>query len=469
MMMAPPPPEAFQYHQQEPPPPPSFDAASLPPPIMSFDAPSYSYSSGNNNNNNNTIQNDSAMFFAPSAPALEDLLDNQHQQEQHEHAQYLMSMPQPMAPPATQGGEESLESILGALEGLSQEEKKALLAEQDKIMASIEKKKDKQKMTASSNANADARANAFEQRSLAGALPRSGPSSNTVDLGNGEQVALHGQEKTRQAIDNGTAILVQCLSCSNWMQVAGTASLMFCPICQTVSPVEQNGAAGMTREEAEQMKADLELAEQLQKEEYNRSSGAEQDGETNSEEHGERRTKQSSTTPSSSRSPQQRTTAAAGTTTQEPGWMEWLGFGAPAPAPPAHMSESERRPLQRGEIGVSRPPGSNSRGGGLALVQTGEEETVTFPPSYDNDDADRAEDAAFARSSSSSAAHNVAERQPIFNYVADSITSAATSLSTALQMAEDEDGNVIGVDSSGLLAVTTVGRESNNNNRKEST
>lgn len=63
-------------------------------------------------------------------------------------------------------------------------------------------------------------------------------SGNTINIGPNTKVTLRGEEQTRAAIKNGTAMIVQCLACRNWMQVANTASLMFCPSCSTISRVE---------------------------------------------------------------------------------------------------------------------------------------------------------------------------------------------------------------------------------------
>jgi hypothetical protein len=51
------------------------------------------------------------------------------------------------------------------------------------------------------------------------------------------------------------------------MQVTPTATLMLCPVCQVVSPVDRQTAV-FTKEEAMQMEADRQMAEQLQQEEY---------------------------------------------------------------------------------------------------------------------------------------------------------------------------------------------------------
>ena len=68
-------------------------------------------------------------------------------------------------------------------------------------------------------------------------------SQRSVDIGGGQKVALHGQEKTRTAIKEGTAVLVKCLNCDSWMQVTQTTTRMFCPIC-SVCGESSRGAAG---------------------------------------------------------------------------------------------------------------------------------------------------------------------------------------------------------------------------------
>jgi len=62
-------------------------------------------------------------------------------------------------------------------------------------------------------------------------------SGNTINIGPNTKVTLRGEEQTRAAINNGTAMIVQCINCRNWMQVANTATLMFCPSCSTISRV----------------------------------------------------------------------------------------------------------------------------------------------------------------------------------------------------------------------------------------
>lgn len=142
---------------------------------------------------------------------------------------------------------------------ISLEEKRAMEAEQIAIMEAI-----RNGNTASSSSQSlptNAATPSTEEQSMPNAQPM-----RTVALSNNKVVALHDQTKTRAAIADGTAILVQCVACANWMQVAGTATLMFCPSCQSVSPVVRQNLV-QTKEEAIQMTKDRKLAEALQREE----------------------------------------------------------------------------------------------------------------------------------------------------------------------------------------------------------
>jgi LSD1 subclass zinc finger protein len=285
----------------------------------------------------------------------------------------------------SEGAEDAIAAILG-IEGLSEEEKRQLIEEQLRIMEEIESAR----QTA-----ADRAADAFEQRSYTAAVAGvdrhrhggGGATTTTVDVGRGRSARMHGQEETQQAIQDGTAVLVECLSCHNWMHVTAAAKMMFCPVCQTVSPVEAH-TADMTEAELAQLQEDAKLAEMLQKEEYDAA------------ERSERRRAQPA------KQPQQQQQ-------QEQGWMEWLGFGSPAPAPP--------------------PPGSPERNA---------TEEIRFTESQDSADG-LLDGRPRAR---------VARQQPLFACVTDSVKAAthyAVESVTALQ--QDEEGNVHGVDSSGLL------------------
>jgi len=315
------------------------------------------------------------------------------------------------------------ESILNALEPA---EREAFLEEQRKIMAQIEAEKSNNEAS-----SAAARAMAFDQRSSSAVAnvaasyegggrsssSRSRPSSSrgtTVNLG-GEsgEVAVRGSEETQRAIENGTAVIVNCMSCDQWMQVTEAAELMYCPICATVCPVEKQGAATTANmEAAAQLAADAELAKKLQSEEY---AGAEQ-----------RRSRRSRR--------QDQSSSEAQSTGKS--WYDWLTGGSTAPAPaPATRSAATSGVSSRSS------PSSSGGGGGLLSAQTGEESR-----SYNS-------------GSSSGGARVAAPQKSMFSCVADSMGSAVTQM---YQFNADDEGNVHGVDSQGLLAMPDVSRQREN-------
>jgi len=276
-------------------PPPTFDVAEQqqqqflsPPPIDSISQPVPPSGS----KLSSSKPEDDLLGMTPSgptatAPMFQDLLGAEPTQEQTQHPPTVPSPTEAEAAPAALDIDES---ILNALEPA---EREAFLEEQRKIMEQIEKEKSNNEAS-----GAAARAMAFDQRSASavanvaasyegggrskhsgfssGNMP-SNPSPVTsndngrvVNLG-GEagEVAVHGPEKSQKAIEDGTAVIVKCMSCDNWMQVTEAAELMFCPICQVVCPVEKKGAATTAdMEAAAQLAADAELADRLQKEEY---------------------------------------------------------------------------------------------------------------------------------------------------------------------------------------------------------
>ena len=167
------------------------------------------------------------------------------------------------------------------------------------------------------------------------------------------------------------------------------------------------------------MEADRKLAEELQKEEYTAA------------ERQERRQRRA----------QQQPPAQA---KKEDSWWDWLGLGGGATAPERPQPQAQRAPQYRGDMGVSRPPGS-----GLQAVNTG---------SYDG------EDRSLLNNRRTAGGARVAEAKPLFACVADSITTAASSFSTAMQtqsLTQDDEGNVHGVDGSSLLVVSQAGRNQN--------
>lgn len=276
-----------------------------------------------------------------------------------------------------------------------------------------------------------------------------------VKIGNNQMVALHGQDRTKKAIKEGTAILVQCINCQNWMQVTDTASLMFCPVCQVVSPVIKQSEV-LTKEEAIQLTMDRKLAEKLQAE-YNNH-----DIEDDAEEGG------------------------GGKSADDEGYLaRFFGSGV-SKYPAARVGKSsptaqtegadsswwdkitsivshgvaDEDPKERGELGVTRPPGTASRqrrgaessssasSSPVAVhdrVAGRDEETTGLlgPVVVDGNEANLP-------------AARVAEQRPLFSCVMDSVSSATSALWSSTGEG-DREGNVYGVDASSLL-VTNAGR-----------
>lgn len=425
-----PPPPAFDSMEQQQtqfPPPPPIDSILPPPPPLDNVLPPPPMPEGE--------FFDMGMPSAPTAtaPMFEDLHMRQPPPPQQLHPP-PMQMPMAMPPPMEEAPLDIDESILNALEPA---EREAFLEEQRKILAQIEQEK-------SNNAasGATARAMAFDQRSssavanVAASYERGGRSSSSrsrpsssnssnptmVNLG-GEsgEVAIRGTEETEKAIADGTAVIVKCMSCDNWMQVTEAAELMFCPTCGVVCPVEKTGAATTAdMDAAAQLAADAELAEKLQKEEY---AGAEQ-----------RRSRPSGR----SRSQQSSSAQPAASASESQSWYDWM-TGAPAAPPPASRSSATSGVSSRS------PP---SRTSNLVSAQTGEE-ARTY----------NAETVGLMDGGGSGGARVAAAPKSMFSCVADSMSGAVTQMYT---FNADEEGNVHGVNSQGLLAMPDVSRQREN-------
>ena len=288
------------------------------------------------------------------------------------------------------------------MEGLSPEERSALLEEQRKIMEQIEREK-----VANKSAIAAVQADNFDMRSTAHALtavgsnrapttrpPQGAATGTKVNLGGGQEVAMHGPERTKEAIKDGTAILIQCVNCENWMQVTGNATLMYCPVCAVVSPIDHSAAA-MTKEEAMQMEADRKMAEQLQNEEY-----------------------EAADRPQRARVREAVSTVAAAPKPAEPEVSWWdtvTGMFTSETKEPAPAVQSSPQNVS------SYDERQSLTGGGRPAAR-------------------------------------VAQRQPLFSCVVDSVNSTVGTL-TGTSLAHDQEGNVHGVDATSLLAVSNVGRD----------
>lgn len=242
--------------------------------------------------------------------------------------------------------------------------------------------------------------------------------SDTVDIGDGKKVALHGQEKTQEAIKDGTAILVKCLNCENLMQVTAAATLMFCPICSVVSPVLKQDDGFSTLEELRQMEEDRKLAERLQNEE-NAAAG---------------------NYPANRRTTNNTKTTKT-TQPQEESWWDSLVAGMGV------MLSPEESGKRSAEINVSRPPGSMTPSQRMLHgVRTGHE--------------DEREGLLGRSGNSSPGSARVAESKPLFSCVVDSVTSAAAAAAAGVSsMAYGDDEEVNGIDTTSFLAVPKIGDE----------
>mmetsp|Transcript_110166 Transcript_110166/g.318437 ORF Transcript_110166/g.318437 Transcript_110166/m.318437 type:complete len:554 (-) Transcript_110166:100-1761(-) len=413
-----------------PPPPPQEEASSAPPPFddtMTFSAPPPL----------NTLAPPPASTSQPtyamppppaaSAPDFEDLMSHQHYDQPPPPApeSNLLDMPEAMSPPQP----EIDEDILAALDPA---EREAILEEQRKIMAQIEKEKDQNNAS-----SAAARAMAFDQRSSAAVAKVAGQydsaparrstattssskkssssaasSPGMVNLGHGEQVPLHGQEQTQKAIKDGTALIVQCLNCQNWMQVTKDATLMFCPTCQVVSPVlAEEAATEKDMEAAAQLAADAQLAEKLQAEEYGRASA-------------------SRSAASRAKSSKPKAAKLEKGQAVEQSWYDWFMGTSTETAKPTPARGSAELPSRSG-----------GGGGGLVAASTGEE---AYGRNRSYDESESLMGGGGAR---------MAESKGMFACVADAVGSAVYAMN------QDEEGNVHGVDSSGLLAMPNVSRQ----------
>jgi len=273
---------------------------------------------------------------------------------------------QPIDPP-TYAEEDGIDSITEYDESgnhLTPQQRQALLDEQRKLYESIMKEKaDNDAAIAKANADLfDMRSSSAVARSMTGdasiagrniraeltaitispggvadslvtadsaaaaVAPSQSTSQRMITIGSNQTVALHGQDITKKAISDGTAILIQCVNCQNWMQVTGKATLMLCPICRVVSPVVKQNEV-LTREEAIQLTKDRDIAEKLQAELNHGEGGVSEAGNVEL---------------SSSQQQQQQQ--------QSDSWWNRLSSIV------SYGVADEVHP--RGELGVTRPPGS---------------------------------------------------------------------------------------------------------------
>lgn len=336
---------------------------------------------------------------------------------------------------------------------MSPEQLQAMILEQEKIMKQIEEEKIANDMAIAALTAEDygtqrvgepetstgvAQGSAVTNESSSST--NSG-STRTIEIAPNKRVALHGQDRTKEAIAKGTAVLVQCLYCQNWMQVTPTATLMFCPVCQVVSPVEHQSSV-MTKDEAMQLSLDRKLAEKIQSEEY---GGVDEGGD----EEGFFSNFKASVFGSSSN-------AATGVLSEEhhgltssrnnakakQSWSEYLASLVPGAA--STTEEDEDSKPRSAEIVVGRK--SHPRQRDTASIYGGDSEEISYSR---NDGGEKA---------SLLQPGLVAENKPLFSCLAESVSTMLSGQTSLPQ------GQFHGVDTSSLLSVTDAGR---NNGRDD--
>ena len=380
--------------------------------------------------------------------------------------------------------EEQLDMAGLDLDGMpmSPEERRKMMEEQRAIMEQIQKEKqaneaaiaavkaenfeDRANGAASSQQRAPtsvARAAAMtESGEVDSTLSEEAERTRTVDIGGGQRVALQGQERTKAAIASGTAILVQCMNCQNWMQVTDSATLMFCPVCQTVSPVIKQSEVN-TKDEAIQLMKDRQLAEQLQNMEYEENDdGRSRQARSKQKNTGNEEKKDTGTISDwlySFVGNKPAETAAAGNTAtfeerfasqkEKKTWWDSISSVVNVGVPNEAKSA---------EIRVQKPPGAaNVKSTGLQQAQTGhEEDRVDYVPEHET-----LLGAGSSKRNLQPARVAESKANP-FSCVVDTVNSIGTTLTTR-PITEDSNGNVHGINASPLLAVPNVGRNSSNN------
>lgn len=314
---------------------------------------------------------------------------------------------------------------------MSKEDKQRMLEEQQEILRKIqiEKEANDRVIAALTYGDVIPDDHAAANDSATAATSEAAPSSSgTVEIAPNKRVALHGRGRTEAAIADGTAVLVQCVNCQNWMQVTPSATLMFCPVCQVVSPVQHQSSVHTT-EDAVRLSLDRKMAEKLQQQIWDEER-EEDEEEQEAEESGMFEKLKSSLWGEGAVVEQGRSVDAE----TEQSWGQYLS---------SLVSSEESKPVPNqgsAEITVSKRP----------AVPSGRSAPKAKPVRtrlYDNENAD--EDNA---ENSSLLPGRVAETKPLFSCLAEQVSNMIVG-------APEPPEEVHGVDSSSLLAVPDIRRD----------
>ena len=225
---------------------------------------------------------------------------------------------------------------------------------------------------------------------------------------------------------------------------------MFCPVCQVVCPVIRQSEV-LTKEEAIQLTMDRKLAEKLQAEAY----VADEKKKPQESGYFARLFGSGESTA---------TTAAATTNTSTGSQSIWDKISSIV----SYGVEEEARP--RGELGVTRPPGASATSSSSISTYPGQRRPAALTPATVTGSHEEETRGLLASSPSNPAYANlhpvvvdgneanlpagrIAEQRPLLSCVYDSVSSAASAVFSS-EDPVDEEGNVYGVDSRSLLAVT---------------
>lgn len=343
---------------------------------------------------------------------------------------------------------------------MTPEQKSEMILEQERILKQIQEEHD-------ANMAAIAAATAGDDNVNVNALPPDAaaesavpsPVTNaatdnyrTVEIGPNRKVALHGQDRTKAAIADGTAVLVQCLNCQNWMQVTPSATLMFCPVCQVVSPVEHQSTV-KTTEEAMRLSLDRKMAEKIQNEEWaagKKSDLGNKEGFLSSFKNsvfGDSSNAVTGVISEEHRGLVSTNSNQARAAQTKKSWGEYLS--SLMYTPPSEENDANSKP-RSAEIVVGKKPSSNLQGASTAAkasIYGGDDTTEEIHFDQDNDNEQ-----------SSLLPGLVAESKPLFSCVVESVSNILHGQN------ELPDGELHGVDTSSLLSVTEAGRDDGNRN-----
>jgi hypothetical protein len=211
---------------------------------------------------------------------------------------------------------------------------------------------------------------------------------------------------------------------------------MFCPVCQVVCPVIQQNEV-LTKEQAIQLTMDRKLAEKLQAEAYaaNDNKRAQEVGYF-----------------SRLFGSGDNSSTATNTTNSAPVSQSWwdkissiVSYGV------------EEEPRQRGDMGVTRPPGASDTNASSVSTYPGQRRLPTLTPATitgtEEETRGLLHPVVVNGNEANLPSGRIAEQRPLLSCVYDSVSNVASSVFSTDEPI-DEDGNVYGVDSRSLLAVT---------------